>query len=309
VDKADEELVEALLATFHATGADFTNGFRALMRLLAPGEGAGTSAGAGAGVGVASVGATAPTASDAAAAAGDALVLDALVAQCTSARDAAERARPSVPLARLEAFRALALSGSSPQAAAQLPEVEAEIARHASHAALARRSDADKRAEDRAAWAAWLARFRARLAAEAAAAAARGEDLAARARARRARMARANPKYVLRNWVAHAAILAAERGDFAPARAVHARLRDPYGLGDADGGEGLGSAHDGFHAPLAALAARLMREGEAGAGAGAGAGAVGEDAGANLGAEAASEAAAPGGLCRVPRWAAALKVS
>ena len=216
-----------------------------------------------------------------------------------------KRARPSVPLARLEAFRALALSGSSPQAAAQLPEVEAEIARHASHAALARRSDADKRAEDRAAWAAWLARFRARLAAEAAAAAARGEDLAARARARRARMARANPKYVLRNWVAHAAILAAERGDFAPARAVHARLRDPYGLGDADGGEGLGSAHDGFHAPLAALAARLMREGEAGAGAVS----VGEDAGASLGAEAASEAAAPGGLCRVPRWAAALKVS
>ena len=216
-----------------------------------------------------------------------------------------------MPLARLEAFRALALSGSSPQAAAQLPEVEAEIARHASHAALARRSDADKRAEDRAAWAAWLARFRARLAAEAAAAAAHGEDPAARARARRARMARANPKYVLRNWVAHAAILAAERGDFAPARAVHARLRDPYGLGDADGGEGLGSDHDGFHAPLAALAARLMREGEAGAAAGAGAsaGAVGEDAGASLGAEAAAEAAAPGGLCRVPRWAAALKVS
>ena len=88
---------------------------------------------------------------------------------------------------------------------------------------------------------------------------------------------------------------------------MHARLRDPYGLGDADGGEGLGSAHDGFHAPLAALAARLMREGEAGASAGAGA--VGEDASASLGAEAASEAAAPGGLCRAPRWAAALKVS
>ena len=70
---------------------------------------------------------------------------------------------------------------------------------------------------DRDAADAWLAQWRQRLADDS-----RADDTRQRA------MNAINPKYVLRNWVAEAAIRAAQAGDFAELHAVHACLRRPF---------------------------------------------------------------------------------
>ena len=59
-------------------------------------------------------------------------------------------------------------------------------------------------------WEAWEAKYRARVATERVAPA-----------MRHAQMSRANPRYVLRNWLAKGAIEAAEAGDFSPLRELH----------------------------------------------------------------------------------------
>jgi len=70
---------------------------------------------------------------------------------------------------------------------------------------------------DRAGIEAWLDRYRARLGAEQSDDAERGE-----------RMRRANPKYVLRNWVAQEAIAAAQRGEFGLIDSLRRLLAAPY---------------------------------------------------------------------------------
>lgn len=70
---------------------------------------------------------------------------------------------------------------------------------------------------DHAAFDAWLARYRARLALE-------ERDDAARARA----MDRVNPKYVLRNHLAETAIRRAREGDYSEVRRLHELLEHPY---------------------------------------------------------------------------------
>lgn len=70
---------------------------------------------------------------------------------------------------------------------------------------------------DRAGIEAWFDRYRARLGAE-------QSDDAERGR----RMGRANPKYVLRNWVAQEAIAAARRGEFGLIDSLRRLLAAPY---------------------------------------------------------------------------------
>ena len=70
---------------------------------------------------------------------------------------------------------------------------------------------------DRAGIEAWLERYRARLGAE--------QSVDAE---RRERMGRANPKYLLRNWVAQEAIAAAQRGEFGLIDALRRLLAAPY---------------------------------------------------------------------------------
>jgi uncharacterized protein YdiU (UPF0061 family) len=77
-----------------------------------------------------------------------------------------------------------------------------------------------KSRQDAAAWAAWLSRYGARLQREAAL----GGSDAERVRAMNA----ANPRVVLRNWVAEEAIRAAEKGDFAPVRQLLVVLTQPF---------------------------------------------------------------------------------
>lgn len=70
---------------------------------------------------------------------------------------------------------------------------------------------------DRAGCDAWLARYRARLQAEP------GDDAR-----RRARMDAVNPKYVLRTWMAHEAISAAQAGDYSVIDHLWHLLRNPF---------------------------------------------------------------------------------
>lgn len=72
---------------------------------------------------------------------------------------------------------------------------------------------------DLAGFDAWAARYAAR-------ATAPGEP--SDEAARRARMHAANPRYILRNYLAQEAIEAAERGDFGPVRELHAVLAHPF---------------------------------------------------------------------------------
>ncbi|NVJ27293.1 hypothetical protein HUW62_39365, partial [Myxococcus sp. AM011] len=44
---------------------------------------------------------------------------------------------------------------------------------------------------------------------------------------RRSRMERVNPRYVLRNWMAQAAIIRAQEGDFSEVDRLLAALEDP----------------------------------------------------------------------------------
>lgn len=78
----------------------------------------------------------------------------------------------------------------------------------------------DKATKDRAAWTAWLRRYRQRLEAEAAA----GADAATRKRV----MDATNPRVVLRQWVAEWAIREAEQGRYQAVQAVLAVLQEPF---------------------------------------------------------------------------------
>ena len=91
-----------------------------------------------------------------------------------------------------------------------------------------------KAASDRAAWSSWLARYCRRLAREAAA--------GAGARERAAAMSGANPRVVLRNWVAEEAIRSAEAGDYGAVRALLAVLTQPYKEASELGGAALAAA-------------------------------------------------------------------
>ena len=88
--------------------------------------------------------------------------------------------------------------------------VAADLQRLQRAEALAKLSPAGKAASDRAAWSRWLDRYAVRLQQEAHA----GADAAVRRDAMRG----ANPKFVLRNWVAQQAIEKAEAGDYREAR-------------------------------------------------------------------------------------------
>mmetsp|Transcript_59344 Transcript_59344/g.190944 ORF Transcript_59344/g.190944 Transcript_59344/m.190944 type:complete len:158 (+) Transcript_59344:1692-2165(+) len=119
-------------------------------------------------------------------------------------------------------------------------------------AAMERLSARDKGASDTEAWRKWLRQYGARVV---------RCQLAAGPEARREAMRRANPEFVLRNWVAQEAIEAAEKGDYSPVRALLQRLEDPFGSGGADagpqpGGEWLGKVlacqSDGYSPPARA---------------------------------------------------------
>ena len=146
------------------------------------------------------------------------------------------------------------------------PRLAEEVAALEAYNSLVARTDAEKDVDDSTLWSQWLGEYRARLTAEADAALQQhrqmhttlpqstpGTAISSSSsggssggssfveeeavlndlRATRQRlMAHANPKYVLRTWIAQAAIVAAEGGDYAVVQRVLERMRDPYGLTD-----------------------------------------------------------------------------
>jgi serine/tyrosine/threonine adenylyltransferase len=245
-------LLGGLLETMQSTGADYTNTFRALAGVDPLGADLASSSASGSSnnVGDAPSPAVSASATDP--------VLAYLLSQTASAGEMAAASKPQVPLEQLQKLARVA--AVRPELMIDVGEVQREIRRHAEWAAASKRTDAQKAADDAAAWSAWLARYRARLVAElpahlrqyapaasgggAAAAAGMPPEAHAEVRrlvaARQDMMRRSNPRLVLRNWVAHRAIAAAEGGDYSEVARVLAAVQDPFGLADGvDGGSGV----------------------------------------------------------------------
>ena len=230
-DDADDALVEKLRETMQATGADFTHTFRMLSH-HAPALCAAASGGA----------------------APDALV-GAVLERCASQAEVATAMRKRaagmgsrIPPPQLQQLlmvaqvdpEKLAMFGNP---AAVIAELQQEWAKVEKGAELRKAADAaerappaEKRRRDEAAWRGWLGEYAERLRRDIAGAAAAGGGAASaeaeEAEARRRAMLRANPRVVLRNWIAQEAIEAAENQDVAGVqRVLHALLR-PYD--DAD---------------------------------------------------------------------------
>lgn len=173
--------------------------------------------------------------------------------QLCTASELADAAKPRMPKEQLQFFLML-LKMQDPRVLGARSMVIAEAKRWQQYEKLQGVSEEAKAASDRALWAKWIARYLEVMHSLAVATAgevatgsgggAKEPDWEALRAARQSEMERANPKYILRNYIAQAAVHCAEKGDFSEARRVLARVRDPFGL--KDGQEG--SAPVGFGA-------------------------------------------------------------
>lgn len=149
-------------------------------------------------------------------------VLHRLAQVCTGLGRAAKLARPKMPASTLRQI--IQLSDAEPARLAMFG-IDDDFVQFAQQqlgaldALAAVRSDADKRARDRAAWHGWLTKYAQRLASEEG-----GEALVAR----EAAMARANPAFVLREHLLQDAIARAEQGEYAGVQALLARAERPF---------------------------------------------------------------------------------
>lgn len=189
-EAGDAELVAAFLAALQATGADFTNSWRALHHLSSD------------------------------AASGDqAALVDALVRQSCSLETLRSRFASKVDGRQLAMLRQLA--AAQPGVLEMLGGAgvwRRELANEERRAALSSLDEASKKAADRLRWADWVALYAARVARE------RPEDEHERRRV----MLDNNPRIVLRNYLAQQAIDAAEKGDYSEVRRLLTRLELPY---------------------------------------------------------------------------------
>ena len=203
-DEADLALAESFLDAMAASGADFTNAFRVLAQVPAPAAGE----------------PEAPSEAHVAP----------LLGVCASAEAMARAAKPSLPEERLQML--LQVEQQNPgilQARLGVtPEyILGELRRHEYHAKLLERSDSDKAAEDSRIWTKWLKRYLERLQRDAESAR-DGAAASAHAVKRREAMLAANPRFILRNYVAEECIRRAEQGDYASVGELLERLRRPY---------------------------------------------------------------------------------
>ena len=255
----DEELYQDLLDIMNATGADFTNTFRALMSVDILGS---------------ELNYTRPPKSDntmmdtsescsstsesTVPEKGQDPVLDYIMDQCATAKEIADAKKPRIPWSRLQTF--MAMAQSNPVFADQIHEIEQEMEKYRIYNILANRTDAEKDQQDRSIWSMWLTKYRNRLQAELPShvrqhmlhhdpQSDRDPKIVAEyhkfAANRMALMEHSNPKYILRNWIAHVAIKAAEQGDYSIVQQVQKRLEDPFGFTD-------NSMEDEFTAAFAA---------------------------------------------------------
>ena len=303
--EGDLALLTSLLDVMQSTGADYSNTFRALMDVDLFGSELMTSAAMAVGAtdtasAVSSsstttsgpVGASPGDVSSSAAVAASDPVLAYLLTQTASAAEMREANKPQVPLAQL---RQLARMAEMQPGTIDLEEVQREMRKHEAYARGGKKTDAEKAREDAAAWSGWLADYRRHLTSQlpdslkqyAHASSGGGgvplphgtpDAAAAHAEIRRLvgtrvdAMRRSNPKYVLRNWVAHKAIAAAEAGDYSEVSRVLQKMLDPFGLKEetcANGTTGADLCSSHVRAPNTAVeGASHMRMDDVSAGGG-----------------------------------------
>jgi len=219
LEAADETLMEECFAVMKATGADFTCTFRALCDFEpADGEAAASQ------------------------------VIGAIVDRCASpsalARALRQRAQASVPQIPIpQLMQLVQVAQQNPAALSMLGDPElvkaelmSEFAKVQRHEELLERaqsveaiSPAELRARNSEAWKSWLTTYAQRLAAETPEALAQQQaELEQAWPGRREAMRSANPRVVLRNWIAQEAIDAAGRHDYAHVEAILEVLTHPY---------------------------------------------------------------------------------
>lgn len=265
VSAEDRELINKLLSTMEATGADYTNTFRALMQLplqeavLQYGAASETVLGEGGAPRLAEGFNSPISSSDSGASSGGsgsgfssssgipslqyAAALQALLNVCASARTLAAAKKPEVSRDQLLVFQQMHAARLLPS---QKEAIAAEMKKWEEYERLSQIPEEQKREENAAKWRQWLQSYCKRLLQEL-----QGKDTSAAAAVtesaspstsnstafpaelseRRQRlMSAVNPRFILRNWIAQRVIDAAEAGDFSEAQKVLQLMQDPFAL-------------------------------------------------------------------------------
>uniref|UniRef100_UPI00358FB6D1 protein adenylyltransferase SelO, mitochondrial n=1 Tax=Myxine glutinosa TaxID=7769 RepID=UPI00358FB6D1 len=195
----DSDLVSSLLETMHSTGGDFTNCFRLLSQFsLSETEGAFDL----------------PN------------FLFLLLDNCASLAEMQEAFRARMHPSQLRLM--MSLAESNPMLLTHLggqARLEAELERAKKLLAMQNMSESGKKERDTEMWTAWLQAYRERLKKDFEVSGVALEEWNA---SRTKIMNSANPKYILRNYIAQRAIDAAENGNFTEVRRVMLLLEQPY---------------------------------------------------------------------------------
>jgi len=204
-DDDDKKLVESLLETLTSTGADMTNTFRNLNKLVMYASEKEEDCGA---------------------------VLTYVVSQCPPPEEYASRFKSALPEGQLRAFIMLAQQGRlealAGEAGVALLRKEMETLKLKEE--WAKKSPEGKLKSDTEAWKAWLDKYQIRLNKEVAGL--NEDELKAANTARVEAMNAVNPKYVLRNYIAQKVIEDAETGDYTLCNRVFEMLRKPFAEGE-----------------------------------------------------------------------------
>ncbi|GFS02277.1 selenoprotein O [Elysia marginata] len=196
----DGELVQSFLDTMQKTGGDFTNCFRCLSRLPLP---------------------SSPDYEVKRSA-----VLDYLVSQSSSLAEVKIANKPSLDKRQLSMF--ITLAQSNPQVVAMLGKshefLHREMEKISTLEELDKMSEQEITNKNRECWASWLNKYKDRLEEEEKDV----QDLKKLAEDRVSTMNSVNPRFILRNYIAQNAIVAAEKGDYSEVQNVLRLLESPY---------------------------------------------------------------------------------
>ncbi|GAB1609313.1 protein adenylyltransferase SelO, mitochondrial-like [Argonauta hians] len=271
-----EDIVKSLLKTMDSTGADFTNTFRFLSKLSAPGGDRVTVAEA----------------------------VDCLVRNCATIDELKADCRPRVSSRDINLV--LAIAQSNPdllnRLGSEVLKVFKELERIEEAQKLADRSQEEKEESDRQEWQAWLEQYVKLLEAETS----EEDDLEGFCHARVRLMNGTNPRFVLRNYIAENAIKAAEKGDFSEVRRVYSLLQNPY-TDSATEQPDLSSSNR-----LDDVSSNIDNSTDQASSEGATAGAAAAEAAAGCGVEESCSLFSTSGIsydCKPPSWAYDLRVS
>eukprot|EP01088_Endostelium_zonatum_P005815 TRINITY_DN1774_c0_g1_i1.p1 TRINITY_DN1774_c0_g1~~TRINITY_DN1774_c0_g1_i1.p1 ORF type:complete len:734 (-),score=182.06 TRINITY_DN1774_c0_g1_i1:145-2082(-) len=209
--KEDSKILDSLLETMYATGADWTNTFRALCSIPLPG--------------------------DTKRAKEEERALRYIVKQCMSAEEVAGRDKPSMSYEQLTTL--ISIAQQDPRLLSMFgirdPNVLIQqYEKYKKYKDTPVATPEQKEASDREKWAAWIDSYKQVLEQDiqqGLAASKTRDDIDVR---RREEMIHSNPRFILRNYIAQRAITAAEKGIYSEAKKVFDVITDPYGINAAE---------------------------------------------------------------------------